>query len=63
MQSANALIDFLTSVKNGKQWPTITVSLVLRARPKASPTRSILKPLFPDKEQIGDKDREVVVKS
>lgn len=62
-ESANGLIDSFRSVKNGKQWPTITVSSVLRARPKASPTRSILVQLYPDKKPMGDKKTAEAVKS
>lgn len=63
MESANGLIDSFRSVKNGKQWPTISVSSVLRARPKASPTRSILEPLYPDKETMGNKAGAEALKS
>lgn len=55
-----SLIDSFRSVKNGKQWPTITASVVLRPGLNASPTRSTLKALYPDKEAVVDKGRAEV---
>lgn len=63
MESANGLINSSGSVKNSKQRPTLTVSSESCARLKASPTRSILEPLYPDKKLMGDKGRAEALKS